>query len=138
MSGADSSSRHSATRRFSPPDSVAIFASHGGRRSASAAISSLRSSSQPPAASMASCNCAWRVEQRIHLLIVHRLGELLADLIELLQLAERIADAGHDGGAHVLGGVELRLLGQEADADAALRPRFSVEGRIESGHDLQQ
>jgi len=58
MSGADRSSRHSATRRFSPPDRVPIVASHGGSRSASAAISSLRSSSQPPAASMASCSFA--------------------------------------------------------------------------------
>ncbi|MCI1710681.1 MAG: hypothetical protein LKM39_10580 [Chiayiivirga sp.] len=32
--------RHSATRRFSPPDSLPITASQGGRRSASAAISS--------------------------------------------------------------------------------------------------
>ena len=37
-----------ATRRFSPPDSGSIFESQGGSRSASAAISSLRSSSQPP------------------------------------------------------------------------------------------
>ena len=31
MSGFESSKRHSATRRFSPPDSVPIFASHGGK-----------------------------------------------------------------------------------------------------------
>src|SRR5690606_11990694 len=40
MSGFCSSRRHSATRRFSPPDSLPIFASHGGSRSASAATSS--------------------------------------------------------------------------------------------------
>ena len=54
MSGLDSSSRHSATRRFSPPESFAIFASHGGRRSASAAISICTSVSAPDAAMIAS------------------------------------------------------------------------------------
>jgi hypothetical protein len=38
MSGLDSSSLHSAMRRFSPPDRFLIDASQGGRRSASAAI----------------------------------------------------------------------------------------------------
>ena len=54
MSGRDSSSRHSATRRFSPPESVAIVASHGGRRSASAAISICRLASAPDEAMIAS------------------------------------------------------------------------------------
>ena len=46
--------RHSATRRFSPPDSVPIFASHGGSRSTSAAISICRSASPPDVAMIAS------------------------------------------------------------------------------------
>ncbi len=54
MSGFDSSSRHSATRRFSPPDRLAIFASQAGRRSASAAISICTSESAPEAAMIAS------------------------------------------------------------------------------------
>jgi hypothetical protein len=58
MSGFDSSSRHSATRRFSPPDRFSTAASQGGRRSASAATSSLRSRSQAPAASIFSCSSA--------------------------------------------------------------------------------
>ena len=39
MSGLDRRSLHSATRRFSPPERCSMEASHGGRRSASAAIS---------------------------------------------------------------------------------------------------
>ena len=64
--GSSSSSRsgrwskilHKATRRRSPPDSLVTSASPGGKRSASIAISSVRSRSQPCAASMASCNLA--------------------------------------------------------------------------------
>ena len=56
MSGCDINNRHSATRRRSPPDRVLTSASHGGRRNASAAISSLRSSSHAPAVSILSCN----------------------------------------------------------------------------------
>ena len=40
----------SATRRFSPPDSVVTSASSGGQRSASIAISTLRSTFQASAA----------------------------------------------------------------------------------------
>ena len=47
-----SRSRHSATRRRSPPESFVTSASPGGRRSASIAISSSRSSSQAFAASI--------------------------------------------------------------------------------------
>jgi len=54
MSGFDSSSLHSATRRFSPPERLPITASHAGRRSASAAISICVSESVPAAAMIAS------------------------------------------------------------------------------------
>ena len=56
MSGLESSRRHKAIRRFSPPESVFTSASQGGRRSESAAISKVRSISQPPQASIASCS----------------------------------------------------------------------------------
>ncbi|MNC87804.1 hypothetical protein D3C83_35640 [compost metagenome] len=52
MSGLDSSRRHSATRRFSPPESVWIFASHGGRFSASAALSRIMSTFSAPLAAI--------------------------------------------------------------------------------------
>jgi hypothetical protein len=58
MSGLLSSSRHSATRRFSPPDRLPMIASHGGRRSASAAISSCRSVFSLPAAAMTASSSA--------------------------------------------------------------------------------
>ena len=48
-------SRQSATRRLSPPEIFVTSASGGGQRSASIAVSSVRSSSQPFAASIASC-----------------------------------------------------------------------------------
>ena len=58
MSGFESSKRQSATRRFSPPESVSTFASAGGSRNASIAMSSVRSISQALAASMRSCSAA--------------------------------------------------------------------------------
>ena len=61
------------------------------------------------------------LEQLVHLVIVHGLGELVADLVEARDLRERAADAFHDDAAHVLLGVELRLLRQVADLDAGLR-----------------
>ena len=57
-SGDCSSSRHSATRRFSPPESFVTSASAGGSRRASIACSSFESRSQAPAASIASCTFA--------------------------------------------------------------------------------
>ena len=87
---------------------------------------------------MASCSFACSSSSSFISLVVHRLGELVADLVEALDLAERLADAFHDGAAHVLVRVELRLLRQEADADAGLRPRLAVDVRVDAGHDPQQ
>ena len=56
MSGSDSRSRHNATRRRSPPESLLTSASHGGSRNASAATSSLRPTSQPFTASILPCS----------------------------------------------------------------------------------
>ena len=49
-----------------------------------------------------------------------------------------MAEPLHDARAHVLGGIELRLLRQKADTDAALRPRLAVEGVVEACHDPQE
>ena len=58
-SGLESSSRHSATRRRSPPESVPTRRHRpAGSRSASMAISNVRSRSQAPAASILSCSSA--------------------------------------------------------------------------------
>ena len=56
ISGSESSSRQRATRRRSPPDRCSTCASQGGRRRASAAMSSLRSRSQAPIASIWVCS----------------------------------------------------------------------------------
>ena len=47
-------------------------------------------------------------------------------------------DAFLDVAAHVLRRVELRLLRQEADLDAGLRPRFAFELLVDARHDAQQ
>ena len=60
MSGFESRSLHSATRRRSPPESLLTSASHGGRRRASAAISRGRSTSHPSAASIFVCSSPCR------------------------------------------------------------------------------
>ena len=139
MSGADSSRRHSATRRFSPPESLLdLRVPVGGRRSASAAISSLRSSSQPPFASIASCSLRLLLEQLVHLVVVHRFGELLADLVEALDQREHLAERLPRRLRARLAGVEFRLLRQVADADAGLRPGLAFDILVDAGHDPQQ
>mmetsp|Transcript_43691 Transcript_43691/g.121434 ORF Transcript_43691/g.121434 Transcript_43691/m.121434 type:complete len:218 (+) Transcript_43691:1169-1822(+) len=60
MSGSERSKRQIATRRRSPPLSVATLASRGGQRSASMAWSSFLSSSQPLQASKVDCSVSIR------------------------------------------------------------------------------
>src|SRR5579864_1663024 len=78
------------------------------------------------------------LEQRIHLLFRERFGKALADVVELLELAEGLPESFHHRDTHVLRGVELRLLRQEADADAALRARLAVDVAVETRHDSEQ
>ncbi len=54
--------------------------------------------------------------------------------LQLEQVAQRLLDVA----AHVLGGVQLRLLRQVAHLDARLRPRFTVKFGVDARHDLQQ
>ena len=77
-------------------------------------------------------------EERVHLLVVHRLGELLADRVEAV-------DRGFEGGEglhHVLADrlvrVELGLLLQVADAHALRGPSLAAELLLDPGHDLEQ
>ena len=76
---------------------------------------------------MASCSLRLLLEQLVHLLIIHRLGEALADAVEALQQREAAADTLHDDAAHVLARIELGLLRQEADLDPGLWPRFAID-----------
>ena len=112
MSGFCSSRRHSATRRFSPPDRLAILASHGGRRSASAATSSWfsgcarrRRPGSPPGAPVP----GQRVEVGAFLGVggVHRLQRGLG--------LQHFAHAFLDRLAHGLVRVQFRFLRQVTD-----------------------
>ncbi len=47
-------------------------------------------------------------------------------------------DGFFDVAAHVLAGIELRLLRQEADVDAGLRAGFAENVGVDAGHDAQQ
>ena len=59
----------------------------GGRRSASMAISSVRSSSQALAASIRSCSFACCSSSAVHRVVVHRLAELGRDRFEVVRAA---------------------------------------------------
>src|SRR6185437_14913943 len=77
-------------------------------------------------------------EEGIHLLLFQGLREAVADAVELLDQFKGAADAFLDGASNVTGGVELRLLGEKAHADAALRARLAVDLLVDAGHDLEQ
>ena len=138
MSGSDSSRRHSATRRRSPPESFSTFASQSGSRRASAAISSLRSISQPFLASILSCSLPCSSSSLFIASSSMRLGELLADLVEALDQREHLAEAFLRDLPHGLAGGQLRLLGQVADADAGLRPGLAFELLVDARHDAEE
>ena len=78
------------------------------------------------------------LEQLVHLVVVHRLGELVADLVEARDLREGAAEAFHHDAAHVLVRIELGLLRQVADLDAGLRARLAFEVGVDAAHDLEQ
>src|SRR5690606_41186961 len=77
------------------------------------------------------------LEQRVHLVVVHRLGELVADLVEAMDQPERVGDALLDGLPHGLLRIELRLLREVTDLDARLRARLAVERSEEHTSELQ-
>jgi hypothetical protein len=67
-----------------------------------------------------------------------RLGVGGIDGVQALQGGLDMAQGLLDIAAHVLGGVELGFLGQEADLDAGLRPGLALDLGVETGHDAQQ
>ena len=77
------------------------------------------------------------LEQRIHLVVGHRLGEFLADLVETVQQLDGLAETFLDIAAHVLLGIQLGLLRQVADLDACLRASLAFEFLVDAGHDAQ-
>ena len=78
------------------------------------------------------------LEQRVHLLVAHRLREAHAELVEALQEVALLAHAVLDVAADVLGLVEVGLLRQVADARAGGEPGLAARGLLEAGHDAQQ
>ena len=138
MSGFCSRRRHRATRRTSPPDSVAMSASPGGH--AQGVHGDLDRAVQIPAVGGLDGVLHPRLllEQLLHLVAVHRLAEAGIDLVEARQQPAHLAHAFLDVAAHVLGGVEPRLLGQIADLDAVGGPRLAEEVLVDAGHDAQE
>jgi hypothetical protein len=105
--GVDSSRRHSATRRRSPPESTLDVGVAGGRRSASIAISIVRWRSQASAASIfaSSSACSPRASRSRR-----RDRPAGQDLVVSVEQVRHLADAVHHVAQDVLGRVELRLL----------------------------
>jgi hypothetical protein len=101
--------RHAAR---SPPDSLSTSASPGGQRSASIAISTVRSSL--PAVGGVDLLLQLRLlgQQVVHLVVVHRLGERALTSLKRSSSALVAANALHDVALHVLGRVELGSCGR--------------------------
>ena len=129
---------HRATRRRSPPESVVAGMSPGGRRMASMAISSWRSSSQALAASMASWTLPRLFEDLLHCVRFERLAELVAELLVAGQQRPRRRNGLFDVAAHVLVLGEAGLLGNEADRDAVGGADGPDKVLLDQGHDTQQ
>ena len=138
MSGLDSSRRQSATRRFSPPDSVVTAASPGGQRNASIAMSTVRSSSHALAASIRSCSAACLSSSACISSSV--IGSANFALISSNRVSRsRIGcSASSTLPRTSLVGVEQRLLRQVADPHAVRRLRFAEKILVDAGHDAQQ
>jgi hypothetical protein len=78
------------------------------------------------------------LQQSVHLVVLHRLGELRADLIVLVEERLLLLDAVHHVAADVLVRVELGLLRQVPDPGARKRTRVAEEVLVHARHDAQQ
>ena len=77
-------------------------------------------------------------QQGIHLAVLELLAEARRDRLETIEQRRNLADPLHDVAEHIEAGVELGLLGQEADGHAVGRPGLAVDVGLEPGHDAQQ
>ena len=119
MSGASSSSLVSATRRFSPPESVLDIGVAIGQRQRVHRLVDL----------------AVEIPQALRLDLVLQLRHLVGgfvgvvrrDLVVTVDQRLLLGDAFHHVVADVFGRIELRLLRQIAGADAIRRPGFARE-----------
>ncbi len=78
------------------------------------------------------------LEEIVELVVLHRLAELHAQRLELLEQLHRRGDADPHVAHDVEIGVELGLLGQEADGVAIGQPGLTAELGLLSGHDPEQ
>ena len=77
-------------------------------------------------------------QQRVHLVVAHRLGELHRDFIEAVERRLQFGERRFHVLADCLVRIELRFLLQVADARALRGPGLAAEVGIEARHDLQQ
>ena len=83
-------------------------------------------------------NLRLTIEQLGHRVVVHRLRELVRDVIELVEQRTLSTNRFLDVAADVLAGIQLRLLREVADAGALCRPGFALEFLIDARHDAKQ
>ena len=77
-------------------------------------------------------------EQRVHLVVTHRLGKLVADFLKAMQEFDRLAEAFLDVATHILGRIQFGLLWEVADLDSGLRAGFAIDLGIKAGHDAHE
>jgi hypothetical protein len=77
------------------------------------------------------------LEQRRHLVIRHRIGELHRDFVEAVERATLVLERELDVAADVLRFIKLRLLRQVADLRSLVRPRLALKVLVDAGHDAQ-
>jgi hypothetical protein len=78
------------------------------------------------------------VQQLVHLVVVHRLGERHRDVVEPVEQRPLVGDGLLDILADILGRVELRLLRQVSDLRPLRRPRLALKILVDARHDAQQ
>ena len=100
------------------------------------AISSVRSRSQAPAASIWSCRLGLLGQQLVEVGVGVAHG--VADLVEPVEQALISATPSATLPATSLVCVELRLLGQVADGEPGGQAGFAGEAVVDAGHDPQQ
>ena len=138
ISGCSSSTRQSATRRRSPPESLRDVGV--ARRQTQRVHRHVDLVIELPETERvdALLQVPLLLEEPVHLVVVHRLGEAGADLLELGEQRALLRHGALDVAADVLGGVELRLLREEADAGAGKRARIAEKIVILSRHDAEE
>ena len=132
----ESSSRHSATRRRSPPESVVDVGV--ARREPEGVHGDLEGPLEVPGAGGVDLVLQLGLLGQQLVEVGVGLAHRRADLVEAVDQGLGLGDAVGDVAEHVLGRVELGLLGQEADGEAAGEAGLAGEAVVLAGHDLEQ